>query len=253
MLISWGPWSDRSYFLDKMTLADLVRAYFTYYSIQAYILVAIVAIAGSFWLADGWAGPLTAVIVVVLAYPFVEYVVHRYLLHSHELFKHKATAKVWKRIHYDHHQNPHDLAVLFGALYTTLPTIAGITLPIGGLIDGWAGALAAFATGCIIFCVYEFTHCMQHLPFNPRITFLREIKRRHLAHHFHSEHGNFGITQNMFDHVFGTFYAQPKDVPRSDTVHNLGYAGPLRDKYPWVAELSADDETYARRRKRRDV
>ncbi|MEZ5825838.1 MAG: hypothetical protein R3C97_14200 [Geminicoccaceae bacterium] len=116
MLTSWGPWSERTYFLDKMTLGDLVRAYFTYYSIQAYILVTIVSIGASIRFADGWGGPLTAAVLVVVLSPFVEYVVHRYLLHSHELFKHKATAKVWKRIHYDHHQNPHDLAVLFGAL-----------------------------------------------------------------------------------------------------------------------------------------
>ena len=253
MLTSWGPWSDRTYFLDKMTLADLVRAYFTHYSIQAYILLAVLAIAASAFFADGWGGPLAAAILVVLLYPFVEYVVHRHLLHSHMLFKHKATAKVWKRIHYDHHQNPHDLAVLFGALYTTLPTIAIITLAVGYLVDGAAGACAAFAAGCLVFCVYEFTHCMQHLPFNPKNTFLRNVKQRHLAHHFHSERGNFGITQNIFDHVFGTFYARPKDIPRSETVHNLGYTGALRETYPWVAELSADDETYARRRTRREA
>jgi hypothetical protein len=34
-------------------------------------------------------------------------------------------------------------------------------------------------------------------------------------------------------------------------VHNLGYAGPEREFYPWVAELSADDATFAAARRRR--
>ena len=33
-------------------------------------------------------------------------------------------------------------------------------------------------------------------------------------------------------------------------MHNLGYAGTEREAYPWVAELSADDATYAAARRR---
>ncbi|MEZ5906328.1 MAG: sterol desaturase family protein [Geminicoccaceae bacterium] len=251
MLTSWGPWSDKVYFLDKMSLGDLVRAFFTYYAIQAYIVIALVAWALAFAVMDSLWQPLVAAVVTAAIYPLVEYLVHRFLLHSTGLFKHKSTARVWKRIHYDHHQNPHDLAVLFGALYTTLPTIALIALPVGWLVAGPAGALSAFATACIVFCAYEFVHCVQHLPFTPRKAWLRDLKKRHLAHHFHSEQGNFGITSNLWDHVFGTFYAQPKDMPRSATVHNLGYTGEARRQWPWVAELSLDDETYAIRRRRR--
>ena len=81
---------------------------------------------------------------------------------------------------------------------------------------------------------------------------LREIKKRHLAHHFHSERGNFGITNGLWDRVLGTFYAQMKDVERSPTTFNLGYTGAEREAYPWVAELSAsEDELTARRQRRR--
>ena len=34
-------------------------------------------------------------------------------------------------------------------------------------------------------------------------------------------------------------------MPRSATVHNLGYAGTEREAYPWVAELSDDDASFA--------
>jgi hypothetical protein len=34
-------------------------------------------------------------------------------------------------------------------------------------------------------------------------------------------------------------------------VHNLGYTGAEREAYPWVADLSADDDAYATARRRR--
>jgi sterol desaturase/sphingolipid hydroxylase (fatty acid hydroxylase superfamily) len=181
----------------------------------------------------------------------VEYVMHRYVLHNREMYRHQATAAVWKRIHYDHHQNPHDLSVLFGALYTTLPAIFLIAGPIGWLIGGLAGASAAISTALVAFSVYEFCHCFQHLPLTPRWQWLRDLKKHHLAHHFHSEKGNYGITTFLWDQVFGTRYRRPQDVPKSATVHNLGYSEAERDAYPWVAEMSADDATFAAARRRR--
>jgi sterol desaturase/sphingolipid hydroxylase (fatty acid hydroxylase superfamily) len=247
----WGLWSGRKYFLNKMTLGELIVAYFTHHSILSYLVL----IAASLWVAVGYAtgpwGPLAAAAVIALIYPLVEYLMHRYVLHSRFLYRHQMTAALWKRIHYDHHQNPNDLSVLFGALYTTLPTIFVIASPVGWLIAGLPGAAAAFATALILFSLYEFCHCIQHLPFMPRRHWLRELKRHHLAHHFHSELGNFGITSFIWDRIFGTLYQRPQEVGKSPTVHNLGYTGAEREAYPWVAELSADDATYAAARRRR--
>jgi len=248
---SWGLTSNRAYRLDKMTLRQLVVAFFTHYSIQVYLVLTVAAGSLAIALAESALAPIVAVLVTWIVYPLVEYLVHRFVLHSHFMFKSKATAAVWKRIHFDHHQNPHDLAVLFGALYTTLPTIALITLPLGALIGGWSGAAAAFAAGCSIFMAYEFTHCVQHLPFTPKTSWLRDLKHHHLSHHFHSESGNYGITTELVDKMFGTHYAKPKDVPRSATCFNLGYDEAMRQSYPWVAELSEDDDVYAHRRKHR--
>ena len=249
--LTWGPWSGRDYQLDKMTLGDLFRAFSTYYAIQLYALLTVLAVAASAWLAQSWYGPVVTFVATILLYPAVEYLVHRFVLHSRLLYRSALTAKVWKRIHYDHHQNPHDLAVLFGAPYTTLPTMVLITLPLGWAFAGPAGSMASFAAGLVIFSIYEFCHCVQHLPFTPQNGWLRAIKRRHLAHHFHNEHGNYGITSNVMDRVLGTFYEQPRQVPRSPTVFNLGYTDTERARFPWVAEQSATEEEFARRRTRR--
>jgi sterol desaturase/sphingolipid hydroxylase (fatty acid hydroxylase superfamily) len=233
-----SPWSGRKYFLDKMTLKDLIRAYATYPAIQAYALLAVVGLG----LAVYWGGDplrlLAAAAATLLIYPLVWYLLHRFVLHGRLLYRFPQTAALWKRIHFDHHQDPNDLGVLFGALYTTLPTILAVTLPVGWLIGGPGAAALAAATGLITTCFYEFCHCIQHLPFTPRREWLRRIKRYHLAHHFHSEHGNYGITNYFWDRVLGTFYADPKAFPRSETVFNLGYTGSESGRFPWVATLS---------------
>ena len=245
MLAKMSPWQGRKYFLDKMTLGDLVVAFFTHHSILVYLAIAAASIAYALATAASWHGPVFAVLAVLALYPFVEYALHRWVLHNRLLYKSPVTAKVWKRIHYDHHQNPHDLSVLFGALYTTLPPIFLLTLPIGWAIGGAPAAAAALATGTLVFAGYEFCHCVQHLPFTPGNAWLREIKKHHLAHHFHSEQGNFGITQGLWDRILGTGYDSPRAVPRSATTHNLGYDEAERRRYPWVGELSASDEEYA--------
>ena len=237
--------------LDKMSLGDLAAAYFAHYTIVIHLVLAAAAIASSAALATGWGEPVAGVAAALLVYPIAEYGLHRWVLHGRILYRWAWTARVWKRIHYDHHQNPHDLLVLFGALYTTLPAILAVTLPVGWLVGGAPGAFAALATGLLAFAGYEFCHCVQHLPYTPKNRWLREIKRRHLAHHFHSERGNYGVTSGIWDKAFGTLYESSRDVPRSETTYNLGYAGAERDRYPWVAELSATEEEYASRRARR--
>jgi sterol desaturase/sphingolipid hydroxylase (fatty acid hydroxylase superfamily) len=237
-----GFWSDRDYHLDRMNLRELAAAYFQYYAIAAYIGVA--ALAGGVVIARivrgeaEWLAVVAACIATVFIYPVVWYLLHRFVLHSRWMWKSPMTAGVWKRIHYDHHSDPNNLKVLFGALYTTLPTVALATMPVGYVLAGATGALAALATGVAQTCVYEFFHCIQHLGYVPRWGWVREIKKLHMAHHFHNESGNFGITNLWWDRVLGTFYEGPKDRPRSATVFNLGYDEEVAKSYPYVAKLT---------------
>lgn len=233
-----GFWSGKQYYLNKMTLRDLVFAYIQYYAIAAYIVVGIASIVVALMFATALTPNLIAASISVVAYPLIWYVLHRWVLHSRRLYKSSLTARVWKRIHFDHHQDPHDLSVLFGALYTTLPTIFMVTAPIGWLLDGLGGAASAFAGGLFTTCFYEFFHCIQHLSYKPRYKWLKLMKRRHLAHHFQDESGNFGITNFFWDRMLGTFYEVEDRPHKSPTIYNLGYTAAEAEKYPWVAELS---------------
>ena len=237
-----GFWSDKEYHLDRMDLRGLAAAYFQYYAIAIYFLVALLSGAVAFMGVIGGSAPVLPVFLAMVAtffiYPVVWYLLHRYVLHSRWMWKSPVTAGTWKRIHYDHHSDPNNLKVLFGALYTTLPTVALATMPVGYALAGWTGALAALFTGVVQTCVYEFFHCIQHLGYAPKWSWVREIKKFHMAHHFHNEHGNYGITNLWWDKVFGTFYDGAAARPRSATVFNLGYDEEVAKTYPYVAKLT---------------
>ncbi|MDQ3247273.1 MAG: fatty acid hydroxylase family protein, partial [Pseudomonadota bacterium] len=116
-----GIW-NRAHYLDRMTLKELWFAYFQHGAIIAYILLALACVAVWVVRPASLVATATSVALIVAAYPLVWYALHRWVLHSNWMFKIPFLAATWKRIHYDHHQDPNHLEVLFGSLFTTLPT-----------------------------------------------------------------------------------------------------------------------------------
>lgn len=228
----------RSHYLDRMTLGQLVSAYFQHYTIVVYMGLAAAAIVGWVLMPASLLQTAGAVLAALVIYPLVWHMLHQYVLHGRWMWRFKPLASTWKRIHYDHHQDPNHLEVLFGALHTTLPTIALATVPVGWLIGGAGGACAAFATGILTTAYYEFMHCIQHLSFKPKWKWVQFQKQRHNEHHYFHENGNFGITNYVFDRVLGTYYEKKDRSRRSETVFNLGYSEEVARHYPWVKELS---------------
>ena len=139
-----GSFWKREHHLDRMTLKELIVAYFQYPAIIAYLGCA--AVAAGVWVYRPATIGQTAVAIAaaVLLFPLAWYLLHRFVLHGSWMYKITPLAATWKRIHYDHHQNPNHLEVLFGGLHTTLPTVAAVTLPVGYMIGGVGGAAAAF-------------------------------------------------------------------------------------------------------------
>lgn len=237
----YGRWrSGRSFDLGRMTFGELLGAYATHPAIHLYLLLAALSggLAVHWGVRAGTLRPLLAALATTLVYPLAEYAIHRFVLHSRLLYRSRLTASLWKRIHFDHHQDPHRLDVLFGSPLNVLPAILLIAGPLGWLVAGRAGAAAAICTGFLIFCVYEFCHCIQHLNFKPRNRLLRRMKELHLAHHFHDEGGNYGITSFVVDRALGTYYAEARERPRSLHVFDLGYDRDEAARFPWVAELT---------------
>ena len=228
----------RSHYLDRMTLRDLVAAYFQHPAVIVYLVLAAASVAVAVAFPASLAQNAAAIAAGLVIYPFAWYAIHRYILHGRWMWRSKLFASTWKRIHYDHHQDPNHMEVLFGAIEHTLPAVAVSTALAGWLIGGVGGAAAAFATGLATTLVYEFVHCIQHLGFKPKARWLAELKRLHMEHHFHDENGNYGIVSFGPDRLFGTLYARADRRQRSPTVFNLGYTAEVAQRYPWVAELS---------------
>ena len=237
-LVGGRAWSEQEYLLDKMTLTDLIRAYLTYPTIQLNAVLAAIALAVALYLHDSVVRLIVITAIAVVVYSLVEYLLHRFVLHARVLYRSKATAALWKRVHFDHHQDPSNLAVLFGDMRTTWPPIFVLAAPPGYLIHGVAGAAAAVFCAVVLFSAYEFCHCFQHLAYEPKNRYFRRLKKRHLLHHFHNETGNFGITSHFWDLAFGTNYDEAAERSRSENVRDLGYAGDEVERYPWVKELS---------------
>lgn len=236
--IGYKAWKEKEYLLNRMTFEDLVRAYVTYPAIQVYAIVIVLALAAAIATATSIAATAIAFVIGALLFPIAWYMIHRFVLHGSWMYKSPYLAKLWKRVHYDHHRFPNDLSVLFGGLHTTLPTILIAAAPIGWLVAGVSGAASAIAGTVLMTCHTEFLHAGQHLAFEPKSRFWKTIKQRHLAHHFHNERGNFGIAEFFWDRAFGTFYAETGDRPRSATARNLGYTDETAKKYPWVKECT---------------
>jgi sterol desaturase/sphingolipid hydroxylase (fatty acid hydroxylase superfamily) len=243
--VAVGRWKDQDYLLDRMDVAALNRAYLSYPGVWSYALLTAVAVAGAIRLGGpSLLGVAATIAAVVLLYPVFWYTLHRFVLHSRYLWKARFTARVWKRIHYDHHRQPNNLSVLFGSLEHTVPTVVILCGPVGYLLAGPAGVLWACAAGFAMTMVYEYVHCIQHLGIMPKSRTLQQLKRRHLLHHFHNEKGNYGIIEFWPDRLFGTFYREVGSAwPKSPDTRDLGYHGQTARDYPYVEDLSRETRT----------
>ena len=232
-----GIWAN-SHYLNRMTMRELVIAYFQHYAIRVYLALAAVAAVVAVAVPTTLLRGLAAAGFSVGVFSLVWYVLHRFVLHGKWMWKSRLLSPTWKRIHYDHHQDPNSLEVLLGAPWTTLPTLAVFTIVPGFVIGGVGGAAIGFAAGLLATAFNEFCHCIQHLSYKPRNKWLADMKARHMAHHFHDETGNFGITDFSWDRLFGSFYERSARPAKSPTVFNLGYTDEVAARYPYVAELS---------------
>jgi sterol desaturase/sphingolipid hydroxylase (fatty acid hydroxylase superfamily) len=181
---------------------------------------------------------------MVILYPVAEYLLHRYLLHANFLAKSALTSPLWYRIHYRHHSKPSDQSVILAAPYT----IVGAVVIIGGAlalaIGSWTAFTANVAVGGFLIIAYEYAHSVCHSAFPTDNRYLKSIRTNHVLHHFHSESGNYGITNGFSDVLFGTRYDEKSLPQRSQTVRNLGYDEAMREAFPWIAQIEANADSH---------
>ncbi|MBS1681085.1 MAG: sterol desaturase family protein [Bacteroidetes bacterium] len=135
----------------------------------------------------------------MIAFTWVEYIVHRYLFHmSTETEKRE---KMQYTMHGVHHEYPKDKDRLAMPPLLSI-TIATILLFVFRLILG--DFVFSFLPGFIIgYALYLAIHYMVH-AFQPPKNFLKILWINHSVHHYKNGESVFGVSSPMWDYIYGT-------------------------------------------------
>jgi hypothetical protein len=176
-----------------------------------------IALAGFSWRDAAAAAFIAAV------YPFGEWAIHVYLLHS-------RLDIVSTRSHREHHEEPHRLDLInFGPaealaiLLLAAPTAVGIGAALAALLPGplpVAPLVTMLFVAYLLIGTYEWIHFLIHTAYRPRSRYYRSIWRNHRLHHFKNERYWHGITNTLSDRVLGT-HPDQSEVARSRTARAL--------------------------------
>jgi sterol desaturase/sphingolipid hydroxylase (fatty acid hydroxylase superfamily) len=135
----------------------------------------------------------TAVFSGVFFWTFLEYAIHRFVLHA---------GLVFSADHEAHHAAP-KAEIGTPTWLTLLILVFGIYLPAVLLLHLGLGLLFGFGV-TFGYLVYSFAHYSLHQWNFRNDGLFNTWKRIHALHHFGAKDGNFGVTSSLWDHVFGT-------------------------------------------------
>lgn len=226
---------------DAKDAATFHRRFFLRPEIIGYLVMAAAFAAATVWLAERPREALWPMALMVVLYPVAEYLLHRYLLHANFLAKSPVTSRLWYRIHYRHHSKPSDQSVILAAPYTIVGVVAIFSGLFALAFGSWTAFMAGLSVGGLLIIAYEYAHSVCHSAFPTENRYLKAVRTNHVLHHFHSEGGNYGITNSLSDVLFGTRYDEKSLPNRSPTARNLGYDEEMRKAFPWIARIEADD------------
>ncbi|WP_374216172.1 sterol desaturase family protein [Frankia sp. R82] len=145
----------------------------------------------------------------VVAQPFVEWGVHRLLLHASPGTRFGAIGyQLAGYGHGQHHQDPTNLDTMFlrprevitGTALAVVPAALGPVWMATGMLCAAAGVLA-----------YDWTHFLLHTRVPPRSRYYRALWRGHRMHHYRNERYWLGVTSPLGDLALRT-------NPRRDAV-----------------------------------
>ena len=176
---------------------------------------------------------IAALIYGIIMQFFVEYLMHRFLLHR-EPPTEQSVFNALYRSHIGHHEFPGDAEfftgddhwypVRFGLIATAIHTV--ILWPVLGLTSGAITAYIILFVGSVsAFAFYEYCHTLAHLNVR-KGWFGQRVTRSHLAHHFQDHDATFHVSFGMgwIDRMFGT--GHDRDVARArydrDTILSMG-------------------------------
>jgi len=158
-----------------------------------------------------------AVALVAVAQPFVEWTLHRYVLHGRA---HRVAGRTVDpgAPHRGHHADPDDVAgLLLGGGYAladaglaavAVVAVGAVATPLAGAFPARAVATGV-AAGAAALARYEWCHLLFHSSARLRSARHRRLRTHHLAHHHRDETRWLGVTSDLADRWFGTAARAP--------------------------------------------
>lgn len=216
---------------DLVTLGACWREFITHFSPRAVLVAIALALAARLYVGGFSWRDLVAPLALVAAQPFVEWVIHKYLLHLPPIQLFGRPVELYGSIqHRNHHLAPSDLDrvllkpievvsfIVQIAVAMVVLTLA-VSGPLGGPVAG--PALTGIVFAYLGLFRYEWSHFLIHTPYVPRTRWYRAIWRNHRLHHFKHEGYWMGVSSNLGDRLLGTNPDQ-RSVPKSPTARTLG-------------------------------
>ncbi|GMM30413.1 fatty acid alpha-hydroxylase [Martiniozyma asiatica (nom. inval.)] len=139
----------------------------------------------------------------LFVWTLIEYCLHRFLFHLDDnLPQHNVAFTLHFLLHGVHHYLPMDRMRL------VMPPTLFVVLcyPFYKLVFAifpYHVACVGFAGGFLGYIIYDVTHYMLHHAKLPK--YLQDLKTYHLEHHYKNYQLGFGVSNNFWDHVFGTY------------------------------------------------
>lgn len=149
---------------------------------------------------DGWvaAGVFAS---GIFFWSFFEYMAHRYLFHW--VTENSRISRITYLLHGNHHEYPRDRHRLFMPPLPSL-LISGFLFGIMNLLMG-SYAWLFFPGFMLGYLCYASMHYAIH-AWHPPVKWLKPLWRNHHLHHYSNEEKGFGVSSQIWDHVFGTTF-----------------------------------------------
>lgn len=155
-------------------------------------------------------------LLAIISWTLFEYLAHRFIFHW--ISDSSRIQKFAYILHGNHHHYPRDRMRLFMPPIPSI-VIASALFTIFYLLMG-RYAFTFFPGFIFGYLVYASTHYAIH-AFAPPFKWLKPLWRNHHLHHYKDEHLGFGVSNLIWDNIFGTKFDLDKEKEDKEQIKKL--------------------------------